>query len=1309
MAIVSTGTFTPSTLIITENGDYIVSLETGDYGGGNWTVGTRTDKPAPIYSADYQILSSGNTGCEFKISYRDVTFNFLSPVTVYVELHNTGNGKDYVYYYEYTLNKKAEIGGGTMGMGVFNPSALTITANGEYLVNLDTLETGGGIWRIAPKDSGITTGDTLQYSIVSSTTIGCKFKIKYTNTDFENIPLKEITLELHNRGIGSDYIYNYKYTVAPPEDDTRVMEGTADFNPATLSISANNAYYVDVTALETDGGGNWSVSVKSNTSSISNGKYSIESSTKRSCRIKIEYTGVNFNTITGGDIQLEIHNTGNSLDYIYYYDYKLVKVTAPTTVTGSASFDPSVLTISGSGSYLVNVTAVEMGGGNWTVGLRKNFTTSYAATYSIIADNSNTCSFRINYDTFTYNGNEPSIIRLELHNTGGDTEYIYYYDYTIAKPDSGGSNTGTTGTSIVSGTATFNPAVLEINKNGTYTVNLYANETGGGNWTVGSQLDKPFPANTDVQFTVVDGRSKSCEFQIKYTNTNFENITDRQIYLELHNKGGEKEYVYYYDYKEEKAYPPIQNSIEFSPSNFIISAATSGVVNTVLTSNKELDFAVWSVKEVPDTGVELDFTQIDEYRTSLVIDASSLSAATTGTIQYNVTYTYIEENGDVVNSGDTFAYYYRIIDTKPDSTPTLSFNPSTVNISGDSSVNLYATVAMNDNTIISTTWNAEITGNTQLNYSFTRTGTTGSTLSINSNGATKNENGYIRYSVVVRYKSNDNTEKTKTVTANVPYYLKLNEVPMQNNIRFTPTSINKMAGDVDFVYSNLTSNKQFTNVVWDAIVVGNTNLQIDLTQNNFYETTLRIDSSNALSGESGTIRYTAQFSYVGVDNNTITTAQTFDYYYTYTENSGLTPSIPVELIASPSTLVLNDGVSVLTINSNTDIVDWNYMENSYLNVSYDNDSTNRQGIFYVSPKNGIDDTITTNLTLRAYINTDRTKYTDISVPVIIMNSDVLPVWRNNLLGLNTEIGSNVKYSVVDVSSNNILYSGRIVKLPNGGVVGIDISKIVGNYLSNHFPNTLPEGLRLNDIDDYAKTVNIYVNNNLNNTLTIYNSWGYDDIPYTNIISDPIRKVVDKRQMFVCSVYNPTTVSTTVRYQLKNGNNTTNRATITANNNKQVLITDNGLKNTSYNEIVIGDLKYKIIESCNEWCLYYSNAYGGWDSLLVNGNVLKDDKITSHYYKQAFNNTTYQFEKTKYLNVINPTYVLYTDWFNDDEQSRLYHLLESTEVYLHNMVTGEFLPVNITNTDCQYKTFTNNGKKKWYNTINVEVAQERIRK
>jgi hypothetical protein len=113
--------------------------------------------------------------------------------------------------------------------------------------------------------------------------------------------------------------------------------------------------------------------------------------------------------------------------------------------------------------------------------------------------------------------------------------------------------------------------------------------------------------------------------------------------------------------------------------------------------------------------------------------------------------------------------------------------------------------------------------------------------------------------------------------------------------------------------------------------------------------------------------------------------------------------------------------------------------------------------------------------------------------------------------------------------------------------------------------------------------------------------------------------------------------------------------------------------------------------------------------LIDANAKKTDKITSKYYTRDYDNTTIKSEKTKFTNVINTEYVLHTGWFNDDEQSRLHHLLESTEVYLHNLNTDEIYPVNITNTTCEYKTFTNNGRKKFNNTINVEVAQTKVRK
>lgn len=120
-----------------------------------------------------------------------------------------------------------------------------------------------------------------------------------------------------------------------------------------------------------------------------------------------------------------------------------------------------------------------------------------------------------------------------------------------------------------------------------------------------------------------------------------------------------------------------------------------------------------------------------------------------------------------------------------------------------------------------------------------------------------------------------------------------------------------------------------------------------------------------------------------------------------------------------------------------------------------------------------------------------------------------------------------------------------------------------------------------------------------------------------------------------------------------------------------------------------------------YALYYVNAYGGWDSLAIRGNVTQTDKIQSQTYKNKTNG------KVKYLNTITPSWQLYTDSMNDG--SKMHHLLESTEVYLHNLETDEIIPVVITDSECVYKTYANQGNARFHYTINVEASNYKIRK
>ena len=134
------------------------------------------------------------------------------------------------------------------------------------------------------------------------------------------------------------------------------------------------------------------------------------------------------------------------------------------------------------------------------------------------------------------------------------------------------------------------------------------------------------------------------------------------------------------------------------------------------------------------------------------------------------------------------------------------------------------------------------------------------------------------------------------------------------------------------------------------------------------------------------------------------------------------------------------------------------------------------------------------------------------------------------------------------------------------------------------------------------------------------------------------------------------------------------------------------------------IDYKV--TSGDYVLYYSNAYGGWDSILLTGKVKKTDEIEHLNYKRR-SNSQYKFSKINYQNNITPTWSLNTGISVNG--SKMYHLLESTMVYLHNLETNEIIPVVITNSQCEYLTRRNNGKRPFFYTITVEESNTKLRK
>lgn len=141
---------------------------------------------------------------------------------------------------------------------------------------------------------------------------------------------------------------------------------------------------------------------------------------------------------------------------------------------------------------------------------------------------------------------------------------------------------------------------------------------------------------------------------------------------------------------------------------------------------------------------------------------------------------------------------------------------------------------------------------------------------------------------------------------------------------------------------------------------------------------------------------------------------------------------------------------------------------------------------------------------------------------------------------------------------------------------------------------------------------------------------------------------------------------------------------------------------------IGDKTYNVVDDCSvEYVVYYVNPWGGYDWFPIRGKVTEKDTITQYSIRQNYNNNTLEFGKKRYCNEITKKITLNTQWLREDESLRMWYLLQSNVVYLHNINKNEIYPVVITSTETEYKKRTKNSSRISYQ-IECEFSQSRTR-
>ena len=372
--------------------------------------------------------------------------------------------------------------------------------------------------------------------------------------------------------------------------------------------------------------------------------------------------------------------------------------------------------------------------------------------------------------------------------------------------------------------------------------------------------------------------------------------------------------------------------------------------------------------------------------------------------------------------------------------------------------------------------------------------------------------------------------------------------------------------------------------------------------------------------------------------------------------------------------------------------------------------------------------------IKFYDVNDSKKYA--IVPVIQGNIDGYDsIWMDELYyPENRDESGNYYYRLVDKKTNAELFRGIATKPTSWGgeIGGIDIPRLV----DGHIHSLLFSGSSSDWSDMYESYVTVDIYNMTENgypgvvdaTFKYCNDWSrfekrYD---YTRSLNDPINgKGCDNMIIPFCVYYDDAATFSIVNTE-KNGN--VNTYTLPAPSTPFAMRTNifydtKKLEYKQDDEVIFSyDMNH-----CGPGAFIYRNRFGGWDSFLIEGNIIKTDNYTKlNYRTKGEYNQIFSFDTSKYIDEkhtdsvnIDTTYEAYTGWLSDEEAERLvFHLLSSPMVFfqdLHkeNQVFDtdplfDLMLIRITASSAEYKKFRN-GKKMVNYLITFEKSNtEKVR-
>lgn len=316
-----------------------------------------------------------------------------------------------------------------------------------------------------------------------------------------------------------------------------------------------------------------------------------------------------------------------------------------------------------------------------------------------------------------------------------------------------------------------------------------------------------------------------------------------------------------------------------------------------------------------------------------------------------------------------------------------------------------------------------------------------------------------------------------------------------------------------------------------------------------------------------------------------------------------------------------------------------------------------------------------------------------------------PLWEDIYW---TASGDSVSYKITN-SAGVEVFVGKAHRLPGEDKIRVRLNDIFADSLG--LRKTLFEMDDVN-FDETGSGYDVFTVQNLNTgTSTSYAVMA--DYSYKYGIgghSDPITHTLDRRQRFIpFTILNPNmdeielevenmTTGGVEYYYIKGP-----RTRIVQNINEEII-------DIAYTDGLGFNGLFRLRDTGADYSLYYINAYGGWDTLLLGGRCSYSEKYARSGAKQVYDNTVQGARsKVDYINEVVRTYTLRTALLTDEQAAKMHHVLGTNTAILLDLRTNDLTPVTITNSSYEVKTYKGNGRKMTQYEITAEVAQDIIRR